>query len=182
MPMQHLVVRAAFGLLAAGAVGCSPTLDWREVRPQGGEIVALFPCRPSREERVVGVADVRVTLRMHGCKAAGSTFALGLMDLPAADMTTPVLADLRRRAAANLGAGGPGFSEFGLRGATPNPQSSRIRVTGKLPDGSAVVEHAVFFTRGLRVYQAFVIGAAEDPAAIELFFSGLRIEGGEPGR
>ena len=57
---------------------------------------------------------------------------------------------------------------------TPNPQALRLSVAGRLPDGSAVQEHAAFFTRGLRVYQATVIGAQLSPPAVETYFGALR--------
>ena len=44
------------GLALSGLVGCTPALDWREVRPVAG-VVALFPCKPTsltRELRLAG--------------------------------------------------------------------------------------------------------------------------------
>ena len=57
---------------------------------------------------------------------------------------------------------------------TPNDQAGRMVVSGRLPDGAAVQEHALFFVRGLRVYSATVIGAKPVPQAVEIFFGGLR--------
>jgi hypothetical protein len=47
-------------------------------------------------------------------------------------------------------------------------------LSGRLPDGAPVQEHAVFFTRGLRVYSATVIGAKPALPAVETFFGGLK--------
>ena len=49
---------------------------------------------------------------------------------------------------------------------TPNPAAIRLRVEGRLPDGKAVQEQAVFFVRGLRVYQASVIGSMPGTEAV----------------
>ena len=57
---------------------------------------------------------------------------------------------------------------------TPNEQSVRVAVTGRLPDGAVVQEHAAFFVRGLRVYSATVIGAKPAPQAVDVFFNGLK--------
>jgi hypothetical protein len=57
---------------------------------------------------------------------------------------------------------------------TPNDQAGRMVISGRLPDGAAVQEHAVFFVRGLRVYSATLIGARPAPQAVEIFFSGLK--------
>ena len=47
----------------APAAACTPTLDWREVRPEASGLVALFPCKPDRHARraVAGVCG-RLTL------------------------------------------------------------------------------------------------------------------------
>ena len=55
-----------------------------------------------------------------------------------------------------------------------NRDDVRVLITGRLPDGAPVQEHAAFFVRGLRVYSASVIGAEPSPTAVEAFFSGLR--------
>ena len=57
---------------------------------------------------------------------------------------------------------------------TPNPEALRLAVAGRFPDGAALREEAAFFSRGLRVYQATVVGARPAPQAVESFFSGLR--------
>jgi hypothetical protein len=57
---------------------------------------------------------------------------------------------------------------------TASDQAARLFISGHLPDGAAVQEYAAFFTRGLRVYEAAVIGAKPEPTAVETFFEGLR--------
>ena len=57
---------------------------------------------------------------------------------------------------------------------TPNAQAQRMSVTGRLPDGTEVRLHAVFFAHALRLYQATVIGAAPSEAAVQTFFAGFR--------
>ena len=64
-----------------------------------------------------------------------------------------------------------------IPGMTPNPEAARLIVAGRLPDGAAVQAHAAFFTRGLRVYQATVIGAQPALPVVETFFAALKFAG-----
>ena len=109
------------------------------------------------------------------CEAAGATFAFAFAELADSARVTPALVDLRRHASTNLGTGAGPATPFPLAGSTPNPEASRIVVHGRLPNGAAVVEHAVFFARGLRVYQAAVLGPALDAEAVEAFLASLKI-------
>jgi len=40
------VLMTAMALLAA----CSPTLNWREVRPEGTRLALLLPCKPDKAQ------------------------------------------------------------------------------------------------------------------------------------
>ena len=52
---------------------------------------------------------------------------------------------------------------------------ARLRVAGTLPDGKAVVGHAVFFVDGMRVHQALVLGAEPPSEAVDTFFGSVKI-------
>ncbi|MBE0548915.1 MAG: hypothetical protein IH627_14965, partial [Rubrivivax sp.] len=56
------VCAAAF-LLAA----CSPTLDWRDVRPAGSGVTLLMPCKPVVQERSLPLAGAPVRLSLQAC-------------------------------------------------------------------------------------------------------------------
>ena len=58
---------------------------------------------------------------------------------------------------------------------TPNPQAVRLRLEGVRPDGVAAQEQAAFFAKGLRVYQATVLGKRVPAEAADTFFAGLRL-------
>jgi hypothetical protein len=64
---------------------------------------------------------------------------------------------------------------FALAGMTPNPQATRIWLTGRLPDGAPAREQAVLFVRGTRIYQVAILGARIDEAAASVFFDSLRL-------
>jgi len=75
----------------------------------------------------------------------------------------------------NVGAAAPPAASFAVPGMTPNAQAVRIAFDGRLPDGRATRERTVFFVKGMRVYQASVIGAKPSDEAVETFFSGLKL-------
>jgi len=68
-------------LLLAALTGCAPTLDWREVRVDGGSLTALFPCRPERRVRDLVLAGAPLRMEMTSCAVAGTTFAATFADL-----------------------------------------------------------------------------------------------------
>ena len=165
--------------LAAAAISaaCAPTLDWREFVPEGSEISVRFPCRPDRSARAVTIAGATVQMQMLACSAGNATFALAFVEVSDPARIGATLTALRDSAVANVRGGEPRNAALLIQGMTPNEQSGRLAVTGRLPDGAAVQEHAAFFTRGLRVYQAAVIGAAPAPEAVETFIAGLKFPG-----
>jgi hypothetical protein len=162
-------------IVALLAAGCSPSLDWRETRVEGAGVIALFPCRPDRHARPVVVAGAATRMEMLVCSAGSVTFAVSFLDLADPATVTPALAELRAAALSNI-AGQPTQSASAqVSGMTPNAQAAQVSMTGRLPDGSAVQEQAAFFVKGLRVYQASVIGATLAPEVAATFFAGLKL-------
>ena len=161
-------------MVLAALAGCSPTLDWREVRPDGDAIVAMFPCRPDRLERRLALAAGSVTMHMLVCSAGNATFALSYLDVAEPAGVKLALTELQTVAAANVGAASAPPAPLQLVGASAYPEAGRVLLAGRLPDGKAVKEHAAFFAKGLRVYQAIVIGADPGADATDGFLSGLR--------
>ena len=166
---------AAFA--AACSAACSPVLDWREFVPEGSELSVRFPCRPDRTERTVTIAGATARMAMLSCSAGDATFALAFVEVDDPARIGATLAALRDSAVANVRGGQASSTALQVTGMTPNDQAGRLAVRGQLPDGAAVQEHAAFFTRGLRVYQAIVIGAAPAPDAVETFVAGLKFPG-----
>ena len=159
--------------MAAALLACSPTLDWRELRPEGSGIAMSFPCKPERRVRDVAVHGQPVHMDMLSCAAGGATYALTFADLPDPAAVAPALAELRARAAANIGAAPHGLDGLQVAGMTPNPQAGRVTLSGRLPDGTAVQVQAAFFVKGLRVYQASVVGTESGGEAAHTFLAAL---------
>ena len=162
-------------LIAALLCACSPTLDWRQVRPADLGVEALCPCRPSSLTREVALLQRRLQMVMHACSAAGSTFALAGLTLSDVRDVTAAIDSLRDAAAGNLRAAPGDTRAFGVPGMTPNSHAGRLTLQGRRPDGSAVTEHLLVFVHGAWVYQASVVGDAPDEAVVTTFFSGLKV-------
>lgn len=187
MPLHSLrrthVFRLALGAACAG-VGCTPTLDWREVRPPGSQLLLLFPCKPSAQQRQVPLAGQPVLLTLHACSAGGQTWGLAVADVADPARVAPTLAALSAAATANIGAAPPKIAPFAdpsassiaVRGATPNPGSQRLLLHGKLPDGTGVTLHAAVFAHGTQVFQASVLGKQFAAETADVYFDSLRIQ------
>jgi hypothetical protein len=167
-------LRRTVGALLPLLAACTPALDWREVRPADSDALALFPCKPGRYARTVPLAGAPVEMHLASCKAQDTTYAIAYATVAAPAQVTPALDQLRRAAAANIGAT-PTASDWTVGGMTPNPLAQKLAMQGHDAQGKPVQEQAVFFVRGLRVYQATMIGPMLDPAAAETFFSGLKL-------
>ena len=177
---------------ACALVGCTPTLDWREVRPPGSQLLSLFPCKPSAQQRQVPLAGKPVLLTLHACVAGGQTWGLAMADVVDPARVAPALVAFSVSAAANIGAAPPGVAPFAaslvtpiavpgavpfaVRGATPHPDSQRLFLQGKLPDGTRVTMHAALFSHGTQVFRASVLGAQVSAEAADTFFDALRVQ------
>src|SRR5512139_2177354 len=97
----------SISILGTALLGCTPALDWREVRPTGAGITLLFPCRPDSHARQVRLGADTVRLEMHACAAAGATWGLAFADVADPTRVGPALFELRAAAARNVEASDP---------------------------------------------------------------------------
>jgi hypothetical protein len=169
---------AAPGACAAAAAllaGCSPALDWREVRPEDTGAQLLLPCKPASHARELALAGQKVRMVLHACRASDTTWAVAWADLPDPALIGPALAELKASAAANVGASLLQPLAGRTPGETPNPQSGRFAVSGRLPDGQPVQGRLVLAARGPAVMQATALGPRPDEAALDTFFDSVRL-------
>jgi hypothetical protein len=170
-----LYTRAAALALPAFLVGCSPALDWREVRPTDTGAQLLLPCRPASHARELSLAGERVRLVLHACRAADTTWAVAWAELTDPSRAGPALAELKASAAANVGAQQLRPLAGRTPGETPHPLSGRYEVAGRLPDGQPVQGRVALATRGKAVMQATALGPRPDETALDTFFDSLRM-------
>lgn len=161
--------------LVLGNLGaCSPTLDWRETAAEGSGVVAMFPCRPDRHARTLELVGSKLKMEMLVCPAGGATYALSFVDVPEPSRVNAALAELRLAALGNVRAESLTASPARIASMTPNAEALQVAAAGRLPDGAAVQLRAVFFAKGLRVYQGSVIGAKAATETDEIFLAGFR--------
>lgn len=175
-----MTLRAGFALLTLACVAsaCAPVLDWREVRPEGGGLLALFPCKPAGHVRRIVLAETAVEMTVYACAAGGATYAVAFADLNDAQRVERGLSALAEAAARNIGATlSADVLPARVPGMTPNPRAQRLSLVGRLADGQPVQEQVAVFSRGTRVYQATVVGARLSGEAIDMFFGALRLPG-----
>jgi len=173
--MQTRVVWAVLAV-AFAAASCTPVLDWREVRPGGARLAALFPCRPELQVRRLPLAGTVVEMSLWACSAGGATYAVGFADVGEPHRVALALDELAASAARNIrSTGTPGTVPLRVAGMTPNPRAKRQTLAGQLADGQRVQEQMAVFVRGARVYQATMVGARLDDEAVEMFFGALRL-------
>ena len=154
---------------------CTPTLDWRELRPDGASVAISMPCKPSVFARKVTLQQTLVEMSLHACSAGGVTWALAHADVGDPGKVTPALKELRQSAASNLGAPLPPLLPSSPPGATPNAEGGRSEIEGKLPDGRKVSELVLVFARGTRVFQATAVADRLPGEAAETFVSSIRL-------
>lgn len=166
-------------LLALAA--CTPTYNWREVRP-GGPMVALLPCKPELRSRPVPLgrpAALTVTLTVAACEAGGLHWGLSVAEVRQPQQVGPALAALESALASNLGAAivrpvGP----VPVAGQTPHGESRQALMEGRDPSGAPLVARSWVWARGSWVAQASVLSRGQPTSAqqeaIAAFAAGLR--------
>ncbi|MBU6259926.1 MAG: hypothetical protein KGL18_21445 [Burkholderiales bacterium] len=179
--MTRPLPRPAACLLSAAALlslaACTPTLDWRVLRPEGTSAELLFPCRPKSQHRQVVLAGRPTTMVLYACDAGDRTWGLIEADVVDPTRVGPALQALRQAAAANLGAALPPLGPLAVPGATPNDAGGTARLSGRRPDGQAVQMRLALFAHGTQVFQATVLGAHLAGDAEDGYFAAIRLDG-----
>jgi hypothetical protein len=173
--MKQRLRRAASGAILVGALGCSPALDWRQMRPDGTELAVAMPCRPGKYQDALQMAGQRVEMRLFACRANGALFALGHVRLADATKAGAALAALAEAARSNV----PGMVDEGepaqVTGMTPLPEARQWRWTGTSRDDKPAAAWVTVFSYGPNVYQASVVGTPADEALARHFRSTLAV-------
>ena len=176
-------VRLMAGAAVLALAGCSPALNWREVRPEASSLRLLLPCKPDRAEKSVPLGGQPALLRLMGCDADGATFAVAVatLALPNGANSANLLAQWQSLSLANMGAPAQpaGALPLKIQGWKPvagmtTPQ--RIRALGKRADGTPVAGEMAFFAQGSEVFQVVVYASKLTPEMADTFFDSLVFE------
>ena len=180
-------VAASVALLALLALpACSPTFNWRDVRPENTRLSLLLPCKPNKAQKVVPLGGRSTELTMLGCDAGGATFAVAVADLGDASKVAAVLVQWQNLTLANMkalpagAAAGPTPATqvlpLKLGGTGIQPPAVLVKARGQRPDGTAVTGQAAYFAQGSQVFQVVLYADKVAPEVSESFFSSLKFE------
>lgn len=167
------VVAALLSLAA-----CSPTFNWREVRPEGTRLNLLLPCKPDKAQKVVPLGGQATSLSMLGCDAGGATFAVAVADVGDASQAGPVLAQWQNLTLANMKAAPASRQPIVLKipGASAGLPVARLQAQGQRADGTAVSGQAAYFAQGSQLFQVVMYAPQIAPDVAETFFASLKFE------
>lgn len=176
-PLRPVPLLTTLVLMAAALPACSPTLNWREVRPEGTRLALLLPCKPDKAQKIVPLGGPATPLSMLGCDAGGATFAVAVADLGDAAKVAPVLAQWQSLTLANMKASAaPQVLPLKLPGAAALPSATLVKAEGQGPDGKPISGQAAYFAQGSQVFQVVMYSPRIAPEAAETFFSSLKFE------
>ena len=165
----------ACALAVTALCACAPALDWREVRAQEGPVRLRFPCKPHVQMRQVALAGTRAQMALQVCDAGDLAWALTSADVADPARVGTALRELRQAAEANVQARAGAVQPLQVPGATPQPDSVRVTLSGRRPEGQPVESQVAVFALGTRVYQATVLGTRVAPEAADNFFASLQV-------
>lgn len=162
--------------LAVLLLGCSPALNWREVRVDGAPLVALFPCRPDQGVQAIPLGAHVVKMSMMGCEAGGAMFTLAYVSLDGS-IDAEALRELWQAGTLASMQGVPAEAEpFALKKAGASLAPTQIRTNGQRKDGSPVAMRAAWFTAGGALYQVAVYADGDVDKVAQDYFDGIQIE------
>lgn len=158
---------------------CSPPFNWREVRPFGMPLLALFPCKPDESERKLAIGERAVLMKLAHCDTGGATFTLSFFDLKDAASMQDTIDRWKAASLLQIRASASELAPFPVKGASPLVPPFTLVAQGRKPDGSPLTFHAVWFAVGTQVFQAAVYANVAvdlaNPGLAETYFSGLRL-------
>jgi hypothetical protein len=164
-------------LAVAAALGaCSPGLDWREVRPEGAGVLALFPCKPTVSQRAPTQSNP-AHMGLAQCSAAGASFSLAWSAVAEPSQVAPALRQMRESLAGKLAAK-PGVSRpIQVPGMTPNleAQTQSLMSAADRPGTVLPLAQVAVFSKGLQVYQLVMMGGKPGDEAWENFSASVRV-------
>lgn len=184
----------ALSLLTMAA--CSPTFNWRVVRPDNSGLSLLLPCKPDQAQKVVPLGGQPTTMTMLGCDAGGATFAVAMADLADESQVALVLSQWQALTLQNMKApplvsdpvASPSLKtspsvttptqtgQLKVPGASLSPPPVWVQAQGQRADGSAVQGRAAYFSKGSGVFQVVMYAPKLAPQAVETFFSSLKLD------
>jgi hypothetical protein len=169
-------------VLALLSAGCSPTYNWREVRPADVGVAVMLPGKPASLTRRIQLADQERVMSMTGAQAADIAFTVACAVLPDAQPgpREQTLAAMRAGMVRNI-AGAEERAEpvsvalTDARGAAlGRVEGVRLSANGTA-QGRRVRLQAIFVAEGARACQAVAVGEGLPDEEARTFLDSLRL-------
>ena len=161
-------------------MACTPALNWREVRFDAGDVLALMPCKPDTATREIrlqaGTSAAAATLQLQGCEAADLQFTFGQITLPPGVLPETALNGWVQASLAPLAASDKDWQlrPWALPGALSAPSARVVNVKT-----AAHWAQLGWFVRGERLYQVGVYAAVKNKSfddTADVYFSGIKLQ------
>jgi hypothetical protein len=154
---------------------CSPTYNWRDLRPEGAPLQALMPCKPETATRPVPMLGQPTDLHMYSCEAGGLTFAVAWAEVSGASRASEALAQWQTASLAAIRVAPEAATTWVPRVAGAD-EVHGVHALGSNHQGQAWVTHAAYFSQGSTVYQAAIYGPKMSEQVTTTFFEGLSLQ------
>ncbi len=162
--------------------GCSPELDWREIRAEDVHVLVTLPAKPARLTRTINLEGLTLEMIMLGAQAREVAYTVGTVVLPEDTdaMRARALASMRAAMVRNIG--GAVSAERPVRvmrvdmggQRTGAADAVEIEAGGRMRDLDATLI-ARFVAVGTQAWQAVVLGPRPDREATTLFLESLEL-------
>jgi len=158
--------------LVAGLLGCSPSLNWREV--QVDRMSVLLPCKPDRAQRSVQLANGNVPIEMAGCEAGGALFAASHIQAETADQVDILLKAWQTASFANMRATLP--VELPAQNAVARHRTVHWTASGTRATGEPVQARMAWWVSGSDIYHVAVYAEKLSEEQTETLFGQVKIQ------
>lgn len=174
--IKKFVFTVACLLVSGAIVGCTPELNWREIRSQQGSVRVLMPCKPEKATRTVTLQTnekaVSTELHLQACEAGRMQFAVGELKIPLESTTEKLLDSWRLASMAALKAD---QNQSVTQPRQVNQKSPTVGLQLRVQTDLHQVQW-IWFVVGSTIYQVGVYGESHDKKLEEIadtFFSGI---------
>ena len=179
---RRAALRASLAAPAAWLAGCSPELDWREIRAEDAACWVMLPAKPARLTRPIHLEGLKVDMTMVGAQVRDVAYTVGTIRLPDAAAATRerALAAMRTAMVRNIDGAERGAREVPIDRIDPGGTRTgavtgvEVVATGRMRGAEATMI-ARFAGEGARVWQAVVLGTAIDRDAAATFLGSLKL-------
>lgn len=171
--VRILCVLMALALLVTG---CSPALNWREVRDSDAGYTVLLPAKPASFERSVDLDGLRVMMHMTAAEANDTSFAVATAVIDDVTQQANALATMQTAMIRNIQGTITEQKTLRMKNGT---RALQVRATGQTArSGKPLVLFALFLAQGKRVFQVVALGPQDklDAETADTFLSSLAVD------